>query len=597
MAKAMLRGRDCGPIPVFRGCPPPAGRPRDAPPSRPSRGGRLIGSVGRVHDFDGCFRPKTKGLRTAIRERAADPSVIDKPIALIQVDHGYFVEDGHKRLSLVIAAGRTRATRTSTNSRPSSTSARGPRWRRSVPWRAAPVPQGDRSCGGMSEEAVRALGPGRLPGARRSVKAHTLDLSHDEGRLLSPEEGARHWYETVFKPVLDIVEKAGSYRLLESTTDADRFLLFRRGITGPMAWGWRIHGGRRTGRGEHLIHGPPWLDRAAPADLATIDPPAAGRSGRGGRGARPAVVTLARHRPAGIRGKLRAQSRATSGPGDTSGLLIEVSQRPVATERCSICGTARAGSFRYCLKCRFDFEPSTELARPIEPSHAASTSGILAVVQGVRRPAIEAQRVEAGPTDGSSIATEMQDEAPRSAPAGESVEPETLPVAPSASGGIPTASACPYLGLVDDAATHFMFASPGHRCHVAGKVEKISLPHQGAYCLSETFQTCPRFPASDIVEGPAAFDDRLQRDRAEFAARRIASPAADDRPHRSALRRRRGRRVGRLAAIVALLALGLTAVWAIATRPGPLAFPAIVAPSSSPTPAPTSVSTPPTPTT
>ena len=73
-----------------------------------------------------------------------------------------------------------------------------------------------------------------------SVKAHTLDLSHDEGRLLSPEEGARHWYETVFKPVLDIVEKAGSFRLLESTTDADRFLLFRRGITGPMAWGWRI---------------------------------------------------------------------------------------------------------------------------------------------------------------------------------------------------------------------------------------------------------------------------------------------------------------------------------------------------------------------
>ena len=108
MAKAMLRGRDCGDLLSFEdvrrrlnlGTRLPVGR-------REVRVADIIGSVGRVHDLDACFRPKTKGLRTAIRERAADPSVIDKPISLIQVDHGYFVEDGHKRLSLVIAAGRT----------------------------------------------------------------------------------------------------------------------------------------------------------------------------------------------------------------------------------------------------------------------------------------------------------------------------------------------------------------------------------------------------------------------------------------------------------------------------------------------------------
>ena len=242
MAKAMLRGRDCGDLLSFEdvrrrlnlGTRLPVGR-------REVRVADIIGSVGRVHDFDGCFRPKTKGLRTAVRERAADPSVIDKPITLIQVDHGYFVEDGHKRLSLVIAAGRTEVDadvdrfETELHVGPGATmasiraSARELRFRK-VTGLAAAYPR----------KRFALSDPDGYLELEESVKAHTLDLSHDEGRLLSPEEGARHWYETVFKPVLDIVEKAGSFRLLESTTDADRFLLFRRGITGPMAWGWRI---------------------------------------------------------------------------------------------------------------------------------------------------------------------------------------------------------------------------------------------------------------------------------------------------------------------------------------------------------------------
>jgi hypothetical protein len=72
------------------------------------------------------------------------------------------------------------------------------------------------------------------------VKAHTLDYSRSEGRLVPPEEGARHWYETVFVPVLELIDSTGMCRLLESMTDADRFLLFRRGIDVPMLPGWRI---------------------------------------------------------------------------------------------------------------------------------------------------------------------------------------------------------------------------------------------------------------------------------------------------------------------------------------------------------------------
>ena len=72
------------------------------------------------------------------------------------------------------------------------------------------------------------------------MKAHTLDFSRAEGRLVPPEEGARHWYETVFVPILELIGSTGVGQLLESMTDADRFLLFRRGIDVPMLPGWRI---------------------------------------------------------------------------------------------------------------------------------------------------------------------------------------------------------------------------------------------------------------------------------------------------------------------------------------------------------------------
>ena len=201
----------------------------------------IVGSVGRAGDFDGCFRPRTAQLRKAIRERSTSAGVIDQPISLIQVDHAYFVDDGHKRLSMAIAAGRQEV------------DADVDRFETEL--HLAP---------GATMESIRATGRERrfrevtglaaaCPGTRfaltdsdgyleleESVKAHTLDMSHTEGRLLSKEEGARHWYDTVYRAVLEIAERRRVSRLLESTTDADRFLLFRRGFEGPMDLGWRV---------------------------------------------------------------------------------------------------------------------------------------------------------------------------------------------------------------------------------------------------------------------------------------------------------------------------------------------------------------------
>ena len=201
----------------------------------------IIGSVGRVDDFDGCFRPKNAKLRVAIRERAADPSIVDLPIRLLQVDHAYFVEDGHKRLSIAIANGQSEVDadvdrfETTFHVAPGTTmdavrmTGRERRFRETTGLdRAVP------------DERFPLADPDGYLELEESVKAHTLDLSNAAGRLLSREDGARHWFDHVYAPVLRIGEASAASRLLESTSAADRFLLFRRGFDAPMDLGWRI---------------------------------------------------------------------------------------------------------------------------------------------------------------------------------------------------------------------------------------------------------------------------------------------------------------------------------------------------------------------
>jgi hypothetical protein len=201
----------------------------------------IVGSVGRVADFDGCFRPKNRRLRDEIRARAAEPAIIDTPISLLQVDHAFFVEDGHKRLSAAIAAGRRDVDanvdrfETRFHVAPGTTMA-------SI--RVTASERRFRTVTGLEAAVPRRRFPLSDPNCylelQESVKAHTLDFSRAEGRLVPAAEGALHWYETVFVPILELIASTNACLLLDSMTEADKFLMFRRGIDVPMEPGWRI---------------------------------------------------------------------------------------------------------------------------------------------------------------------------------------------------------------------------------------------------------------------------------------------------------------------------------------------------------------------
>ena len=203
---------------------------------------QIIGSVSRAHEFDGCFRPRTDRLRRVLTQiKHAKPNAADSAIAVYQVDHAYFVVDGHKRLSLAVDEGResidaevaTFASRfhvaSGTTMEDILATQREHRFRqitgldRAVPEARFPLGEAD---GYLDLE--------------ESVKAHCYDLSKDQGRVVPPEEGARHWYDHVYRPGLGIALDSGVASLLTSSTEPELFLMVRSGSHGPMDPGWQI---------------------------------------------------------------------------------------------------------------------------------------------------------------------------------------------------------------------------------------------------------------------------------------------------------------------------------------------------------------------
>jgi hypothetical protein len=202
----------------------------------------IVGSVNRSRDFDARFRPRNRNLRVLIRDLAqARPDVADQPISLLQVDHAYFVEDGHKRLAIAAAAGRAfidaNVDRFETRFHIDPTTTR-------HQIEATHAEARFRDVTGLTEAAPTE----RFPLSdldcylelAESVKAHSYDLSRDQEAVVAPAAAARHWLDVVFHPVVGLARSTDTARLLDSATDADLFLLFRRGISEPMDPGWQV---------------------------------------------------------------------------------------------------------------------------------------------------------------------------------------------------------------------------------------------------------------------------------------------------------------------------------------------------------------------
>jgi len=190
---------------------------------------QIVGTAGRARDFDGCFHPMRAELRKRIGEiEAAEPATLDEPIEVVRVDRAYFVVDGHKRVAIARRVGRefldARVTRLPS---PYAFDARVEE--ESIERTAR---EGEfRRHSGLAEGVPAArfavadtTGYGELLIA---VQSYAFDRVLAVGRALTAADAARTWYEEKYLPTV-AVGRAASTGLLDSSTDADLFLMVHR---------------------------------------------------------------------------------------------------------------------------------------------------------------------------------------------------------------------------------------------------------------------------------------------------------------------------------------------------------------------------------
>jgi hypothetical protein len=190
---------------------------------------RIIGTVHRGRDFDGCWHPLNARLAKIIADiEVAQPSALDEPIEVVRVDRAYFVADGHKRVALARRTGRefldARINQVPTQFAVASEieeqaifrTARELEFRRHSGLEAA-FPT-------VRFALTEIDGYGEL---FQAVQTHAFHLSEDADRIVSRGEVAEDWYTRDYLPTVANA-RAGIGSLIDSWTDADVYLAIQR---------------------------------------------------------------------------------------------------------------------------------------------------------------------------------------------------------------------------------------------------------------------------------------------------------------------------------------------------------------------------------
>ena len=189
---------------------------------------RIVGSVGRSHDFGRDFRLPPWVSRSRLASlRSAYPDGDMPAIDVFEVGGGYFVEDGHHRVALARERHAEYIDAQVTHLHTSYAVGPGVAVCQLIHTEHQRMLLEDSGLSRARPDAV--IDFTLLDGYTQLgeiIKAHGYDLARRNGTLPAPEDVAADWYDTVYLPGLDAVRRAGLPERYASwhTTDADLFL-------------------------------------------------------------------------------------------------------------------------------------------------------------------------------------------------------------------------------------------------------------------------------------------------------------------------------------------------------------------------------------
>ena len=183
----------------------------------------IVGTVDRGRDFDRSFRPTTGRMRsrwehiaTAMRRGEAMP-----PVDLVRVGQIYFVRDGHHRVSVARALGRTDidANVTEVVTRIGAEQAitldeLPVKSHERVFFERVPLPDNARA-------EIKLTDPWDYGRLAEAVEAWGFRTTQDRGEPISRREAAYLWLENEYRPVIEMLRGAD---LIGTTTETEAYM-------------------------------------------------------------------------------------------------------------------------------------------------------------------------------------------------------------------------------------------------------------------------------------------------------------------------------------------------------------------------------------
>jgi DNA-binding Lrp family transcriptional regulator/uncharacterized ParB-like nuclease family protein len=176
---------------------------------------RIIGSVGRYHDFDGKFRIKSHVPSDRLQQvkeamRRGKPM---QPVKLYQIKDEYYVLDGNHRVAAAKEFGHETISAKILEFIPSSNTLENILYREKSAFREET---------GLSAP-IDLTEVGKYEYLQQQIRTHREHLQKTTGKPVPCSRAALDWFHTIYKPLTGIVEKSGLLNHFPNRTVADLY--------------------------------------------------------------------------------------------------------------------------------------------------------------------------------------------------------------------------------------------------------------------------------------------------------------------------------------------------------------------------------------
>jgi uncharacterized ParB-like nuclease family protein len=177
---------------------------------------KIVGSVGRYHDFDNQFRThshrvdeRLKGILAAMREGKEMP-----PIALYQIKEDFFILDGHHRFRAAGELGRTHIRSRIVELLPSKNTLENKLYIEKTQFR-------DKA--GLTG-SIDLTELGQTKHLAWQVREHRSFLSGQKQQEVTFKQAGADWYQTIYRPLATLIENSGLVQSFPGRTVDDLYL-------------------------------------------------------------------------------------------------------------------------------------------------------------------------------------------------------------------------------------------------------------------------------------------------------------------------------------------------------------------------------------